>query len=80
MRKRIKVSDDVVIEIEDGDPPVVWIENVDKFDNATPGQVLLLAPEIKRVIAALAEAAGIIAAWATGEEAFSDDRQTVGDV
>lgn len=79
MRKRIKVSDDVVIEIEDGDPPIVWIENLDKFDNAAPGQVLLLACEIKPLIGALAEAAGIIAEWYTSEE-VRDDGPTVGDV
>jgi len=60
--KTIRVTDDLILEIHDGDPPALHLHNADG-----DGVVVVRPSEIRPLRDALAEAAGVAVAMVTGE-------------
>lgn len=65
----IEVAGDLVIEVHDGEPPVIWLrsESLAIEDDYFAGTVLVYPSEIGKLRDALAEAGGVAAAMVAGE-------------
>jgi hypothetical protein len=64
----IEVVSDLVIEIHDGEPPVIWLRSESlALEDDFPGAVLVYPNEIGKLCGALAEAAGVAASMVADE-------------